>query len=144
MRHWTDTAHNHGALAGIELVSNASALPNYYTREMPFGPSHTPVTYSHDPIQARAMDLDDVREFRRWHRDAVFRSRDAGFDLVYLYCGHDITMPMDFLARVATTARTITAAVWITAYGFYRNFSKVRRRPLVAAWRSHCGSPPTN
>ena len=45
------------------------------------------------------MDLDDIREFRRWHRDAVFRSRDAGFDLVCLYCGHDIAMPMDFLTR---------------------------------------------
>ena len=99
MRHWTDSVKVHGALAGIELVSNASALPNYYSREIPLGPSHTPATYSHDPVQARAMDLDDIREFRRWHRDAVLRSRDAGFDLVYLYCGHDIAMPMDFLTR---------------------------------------------
>ena len=99
MRHWTDAVHEHGALAGIELVSNASALPNRYSREIPLGPSHTPTTYGHDPVQARAMDLDDIREFRRWHRDATLRSRDAGFDLVYLYCGHDIAMPMDFLTR---------------------------------------------
>ncbi len=99
MRHWTDAVHHHGALAGIELVSNASALPNWYSREIPLGPSHTPATYSHDPVQARAMDLDDIREFRRWHRDAALRSRDAGFDLIYVYCGHDIAMPMDFLTR---------------------------------------------
>ena len=99
MRHWTDAIHQHGALAGIELVSNGSALPNWYSREIPLGPSHSPATYSHDPVQARAMDLDDIREFRRWHRDAAVRSRDAGFDLVYVYCGHDIAMPMDFLTR---------------------------------------------
>jgi len=99
MRHWTDTMHHHGALAGMELVSNASALPNWYSREIPLGPSHTPATYSHDPVQARAMDLEDIREFRRWHRDAAIRARDAGFDLVYVYCGHDIAMPMDFLTR---------------------------------------------
>ena len=99
MRHWTDTVHKHDALAGIELVSNASALPNYYSREIPLGPCHTPATYTHDPVQARAMDLDDIKEFRRWHRDAVLRSRDAGFDLIYVYCGHDIAMPMDFLTR---------------------------------------------
>ena len=99
MRHWTDTIHHHGALAGIELVSNGSALPNYYSREIPLGPSHSPATYSYDPVQARAMDLDDIREFRRWHRDAAIRGRDAGFDLVYVYCGHDIALPMDFLTR---------------------------------------------
>ena len=82
MRHWTDTIHAHGALAGTEIVSNASALANYYSREIPLGPSHTPVTYSPDPVQARAMDLDDIREFRRWHRDGMLRARDAGFDLV--------------------------------------------------------------
>ena len=99
MRHWTDAVHAHDALAGIELVSNGSSTPNYYSREIPLGPSHTPVTHSHDPVQARAMDLDDMREFRRWHRDAVLRSRDAGFDLVYLYCAHDIAMPMDYVTR---------------------------------------------
>ena len=99
MRHWTDAVKEHGALAGTEIVSNASALANYYSREIPLGPSHTPVTYSPDPVQARAMDLDDIREFRRWHRDGMLRARDAGFDLVYVYCGHDIAMPMDFLSR---------------------------------------------
>ena len=99
MRHWTDAVHEHGALAGMELVSNASALPNLYSREVPLGPSHTPVTYSYDPVQVHGMDLDEVKEFRRWHRDAAIRARDAGFDIVYVYCGHDIAMPMDFLTR---------------------------------------------
>ena len=99
MRHWTDSVHRHGALAGMELVSNASALPNHYSREVPLGPSHTPVTYSYDPVQVHGMDLDEIAEFRRWHRDAAIRARDAGFDLVYVYCGHDIAMPMDFLTR---------------------------------------------
>jgi len=99
MRHWTDTVHAGGAIAGIELVSNASSMPNWYSREVPMGPSHTPVTYGREPVQARAMDLEDIREFRRWHRDAALRARDAGFDLIYVYSGHDIAMPMDFLTR---------------------------------------------
>ncbi len=65
MRHWTDSVHKHGAIAGMELVSNASALPNHYSRETPLGPSHSPATYSYDPVQARAMDLDDIKECRR-------------------------------------------------------------------------------
>jgi len=84
MRHWTEALHHHGVLVGIELLRNASALSNYYSREVPLGPSHTPATYSHDPVQARAMDLDDTGEFRRWHRDAAICSRDAGFDLIYV------------------------------------------------------------
>jgi len=35
------------------------------------------------PIHARALSLDDVREYRRRHRDAIFRCRVADFDLVY-------------------------------------------------------------
>ncbi len=98
MRHWTDTVKAHGALAGTELINNGSALSNLYSREIPLGPSASPATYTYDPVQARAMDLDDIREFRRSHRDAVLRAVDAGFDLIYVYCAHDIALPMDFLS----------------------------------------------
>jgi dimethylamine/trimethylamine dehydrogenase len=59
---------------------------------------HRPVAV-YDPFQARAMDKSDIREFRRWHRDAALRAKRAGFDLVYVYAGHDLTMPMHFLCR---------------------------------------------
>src|SRR5262249_8957165 len=60
-----DAVHAHGALAGIELVHNGPACPNRYSRDAPLAPSHQPGTF-YDPVQARAMDKTDIREFRRW------------------------------------------------------------------------------
>jgi dimethylamine/trimethylamine dehydrogenase len=93
-----DACHAHGALAGIELMFNGHAAPNRYSREIPFAPSHLPVR-GHDPLQARAMDKADIRAVRRWHRQAALRARTAGFDLVYVYAGHDLALPMHFISR---------------------------------------------
>ena len=43
------------------------------------------------------MDKSDIRDFRRWHRDAAIRARDAGFDIIYVYAGHKMTLPQHFL-----------------------------------------------
>jgi dimethylamine/trimethylamine dehydrogenase len=94
----TEAVHKHGALAGIELVHNGPACPNRYSREAPIGPSHQPGNF-YDPVQARAMDKGDIRDFKRWHREAAVRARRAGFDIVYVYAGHDLALPMHFLQR---------------------------------------------
>ncbi len=99
-----DACHEHGALAGIELAFNGYATPNRYSREIPMAPSHLPVRML-DPIQARAMDKGDIRDVRRWHRDAALRARAAGFDLVYVYAGHDLGLAMHFISR-RTNRRT--------------------------------------
>jgi dimethylamine/trimethylamine dehydrogenase len=40
--------------------------PNFYTREVPLGPSDLPtVTFSNDPVQARAMTKADLANLRR-------------------------------------------------------------------------------
>jgi dimethylamine/trimethylamine dehydrogenase len=93
-----DAVHEHGALAAIELVHQGASCPNYGTREIPLAPSHRPVIY-YSPVQARAMDKRDIREFRQWHRDAVVRSKRAGFDIVYVYASHDLSLAMHFLQR---------------------------------------------
>jgi len=90
--------HRHGALAGIELVHKGPSCANLYTRETPWGPSHQPVN-SYDPIQVRAMDRADIRNMRHWHREAALRAKRAGFDVIYVYAGHDISLPMHFLQR---------------------------------------------
>jgi dimethylamine/trimethylamine dehydrogenase len=90
--------HRHGSLAGIELVHKGVACSNRYSREVPLGPSHQPVN-GYDPIQARAMDREDIRNLRRWHREAALRAKRAGFDIVYVYAGHDISLPMHFLQK---------------------------------------------
>ncbi len=94
-----DAVHEHGSLAGIELVHNGHSVGNLYSREVPIGPMHRPVTVYNHPIQARAMDLSDIRAYRRWHRDAALRSKRAGFDIVVVYSGHDGTVPTYFLSK---------------------------------------------
>src|SRR5947209_3791204 len=92
--------HEHGALAGIELCYNGMNGPNLYSRVAPMGPSHLPVaTFTADPVQARRMDLQDIAELRRWHRAAVRRSLQAGYDLVYVYAGHSLSILEHFLTR---------------------------------------------
>ena len=52
--------------------------------------------YAH-PKQAQAMDKADIREFRRWHREAALRAKDAGFDIIYVYAGHNMTLAQHFM-----------------------------------------------
>ena len=95
-----DRIHEFGALAGIELAYNGMNAPNFYGREVPMGPSALPVTtFTYDPVQARAMSKRDIRDLRRWHRAAALRGRRAGFDLVYVYAGHSLTVLHHFLSR---------------------------------------------
>ena len=53
----------------------------------------------YDPVQASAMTRRDIANVRRWHRNAALRARDAGFDIVYVYAGHNLTLPMHFISR---------------------------------------------
>jgi len=94
-----NAVHKHGSLAAVELVHNGQDTGNIYSREVPIGPMHRPVTWRDHPVQARAMDLSDIRAYRRWHRNAALRARKAGFDIVVVYAGHDGTMPSHFLSR---------------------------------------------
>jgi dimethylamine/trimethylamine dehydrogenase len=68
------------------------------SRETPLGPSAQPVK-SFAPLQARAMDKADIKAYRDWHRAAALRAKKAGFDLIYCYAGHNITLPMHFLQK---------------------------------------------
>jgi len=94
----TDAIHQHGALAAIQLVHNGMWAANTYTRIPPMGPSHRAVSGDVYPIQARRMDKSDVADLRRWHRQAVARSLEAGYDIVYVYAGHGGTTLQHFLS----------------------------------------------
>jgi dimethylamine/trimethylamine dehydrogenase len=93
-----EAVHKHGALAGCELVHQGNGTANLYSRLPILGPSHEPVYNSH-PFQGREMDLEDIRNLRRWYRDAALRAKKAGFDIVYVYAGHDLSVLMHFLQR---------------------------------------------
>ena len=95
-----DRVHEFGALAGIELAYNGVNGPNLHTREVPMAPTGLPVaSFTYDPVQARTMDKQDIRNLRRWHRAAALRARKAGFDLVYVYAGHALTFLHHFLSK---------------------------------------------
>ena len=94
----TEAVHAHGSLAGIELTHNSRDATNRYSREALLAPSHLPARNT-DPVQARAMDKTDIKNFRRWHREAALRAKQAGFDIVYVYAAHDLTLLSHFLSR---------------------------------------------
>jgi dimethylamine/trimethylamine dehydrogenase len=93
-----EAVHRHGALAAIELTHNGPTATNLYSREVALAPSHQPLKYGH-PHQARAMTRRDIADYRRWHRNAALRAKRAGFDIVYVYAAHDLSLAMHFLQR---------------------------------------------
>jgi dimethylamine/trimethylamine dehydrogenase len=94
-----DAIHAGGALAGIELAHNGMNAPNLSSREPPMGPAHLPtVTWAHDPVQARMMSASDIADLRRWHRLAVRRALAAGYDIIYVYSGHNLSILHHFLS----------------------------------------------
>ena len=96
LRLMTDAVHDKGALTAIELVHNGSHAPNLLTRAPVFAPSDISIDMGH-PRQARAMTKADIRGFRRWHRAAARRAMEAGFDIIYVYAGHRMTLTQHFL-----------------------------------------------
>jgi dimethylamine/trimethylamine dehydrogenase len=93
----TDAIHRHGALAAIELVHAGMNAANLYSREISLAPSPISNPASYAPAQARGMTKSDIRAYRRWHRDAALRARRAGFNIIYVYAGHSLSLAMHFL-----------------------------------------------
>ena len=93
----TERVHAHGSLAGIEPVHNGIHGANLWSREAPMAAGHMPVT-GDDPLQVRRMSMQDIDDLRRWHRRAVARSIEAGFDLVYVYASHGLNTAGQFLS----------------------------------------------
>ena len=96
LRLMTDAVHEHGALAAIELAHNGHHATNLFSRIAPLAPSDMSLNSVY-PKQARAMSKSDIRDLRRWHRQAARRAKAAGFDIVYVYAGHGMTLAQHFL-----------------------------------------------
>ncbi|MEM7207181.1 MAG: FAD-dependent oxidoreductase [Pseudomonadota bacterium] len=94
----TDAVHAHGALAGIELAYNGHHANNLYSRISPMAPSAT-IVHGNMPVHARGMTRADIKNVRRWHVAAAKRARRAGYDIVYVYAGHDMVTLMHFLKK---------------------------------------------
>ncbi|MDE2160445.1 MAG: dimethylamine dehydrogenase, partial [Burkholderiales bacterium] len=92
----TDAIHAHGALAGVEMWYGGAHAPCMESREAPRGPSQYASEFE-TLTYCREMDLDDIREVQGYYVDAAKRSRDAGFDIVYVYGAHSY-LPLQFLS----------------------------------------------
>lgn len=92
-----DAVHEHNALASVELAHNGKFAANLYSRDVPLFPSHMPTLDHSAPVQARAMDKADIKAYRRWHLDAVKRSKKAGFDIVCCYAAHNLSLAGMFM-----------------------------------------------
>lgn len=101
LRLMTEAVHEHGSLAAIELVYSGMNSTNLYSRMPPMGPKSMGITggCGFDPVQSKVMDKQDIRNVRRWHRQAAIRAKNSGFDVIYCYAGHGLTLPMQFMLR---------------------------------------------
>lgn len=95
-----DKMKEHGALAGIQLAYSGVNGPNFYTKEVPRAVSAGPIrTFTNDPVQARALYKDEIKDLRRWFVNAAKRAKLAGFDLLCLYGAHGFGIFQHFLSR---------------------------------------------
>ncbi len=89
----------HGALAAIELAHGGMRARNFTTGLPVPGPSNLPILRPEVPIQARAMDAADIRTFRETHKTAARNAKAAGYDILYVYAAHDLSLLSHFLSR---------------------------------------------
>ena len=97
----TELVHEHGSLAGAELWVGGARSTNLFSNEVTMDVANLPNSIG-IPYQARAMDKADIRELRRWHRNAALRARDAGFDIVYVYATHHYLLSHFLSAKTNT------------------------------------------
>jgi len=96
LRPMTDAAHEHGALAGIELWHSCQEAPNQETR-MPGAGVHAWQAETALQRYGYAADADEIRDWINDYVEAAKRARDAGFDLIYIYGAHRAA-PAQFLS----------------------------------------------
>jgi len=91
-----DEAHKHSSLAGIELTHGGVHADGRESRRPSMGPSQLASDY-HPFVVPKAMELGDIKRVREdWVRAATL-SRDAGYDIIYVYGGHSY-LPLQFLS----------------------------------------------
>ncbi|MBK8417903.1 FAD-dependent oxidoreductase [Candidatus Villigracilis saccharophilus] len=97
----TDAVHKHGALAGIELSYNGRDASNLYSRAVTFDLFSRGLVggSGYEPGQSRAATKDDLKQIRKWHRNAAIRAKNAGFDIIYCYAAHNLTLAFHLMSK---------------------------------------------
>ncbi len=91
-----DRLHHYGALAGVELWYGGPHAPCHESRDQPRGASQIASEFESN-IYPRYADKDDIKLLQQYYVDAAIRSRDAGFDIIYVYGAHSY-LPLQFLS----------------------------------------------
>lgn len=83
-----DMAHDHGALAGVELWYGGVNPLNMESRGVSRAATQTP---NEESVMAAALEMDasDIELVKRFYVDAAKRGRAAGFDIIIIYGGHE-------------------------------------------------------
>lgn len=95
----------HGSLAAIELAHGGMRARNFTTGLPAIGPTALPVLRPEVPTQACEMSSADIRTFRASHKAAAIRAKQAGYDILYVYAAHDLSILSHFLS-IRTNQRT--------------------------------------
>jgi dimethylamine/trimethylamine dehydrogenase len=53
----------------------------------------------YEPGQTRAATKEDLRQVRKWHRNAAIRAKKAGFDIIYCYAAHNMTLAFHLMSK---------------------------------------------
>jgi dimethylamine/trimethylamine dehydrogenase len=94
----TDRLREQGSLSAIELAHTGIRGRGMGTGMPVWGPSNLPCLKPQVPVQSKAMDKADIKALRESFRAAVRRSREAGYDIVYVYAAHDASILWHFLS----------------------------------------------
>ncbi|MCC6223084.1 MAG: FAD-dependent oxidoreductase [Thermoleophilia bacterium] len=93
-----DAAHEHGALAGIELWHGGVHAEARESRWPLVAPSQLATGYRPSAVP-KALERADIRRIQTDWVAAARRARAVGFDIVYVYGGHSY-LPLQFLSPV--------------------------------------------
>lgn len=102
IRNWSllvEKAHEHGALAGIQLHAGGAFLTGFDSR--------MPGRHLTDRLEEAGwlgsvikMDKRDIREVQRQYVAAARRAKRAGFDILNIWGGESASLPVQFLMRL--------------------------------------------
>ena len=91
-----DLAHEHGALAGVELWHGGCVVGNLESRL----PARSVSQMTDESLYSQScyeLDKAGIREIQQHYVDAAIRARSAGFDIVYVHGAECGAIPQHFL-----------------------------------------------
>ncbi len=94
----TERLRQRGALSAIEIGHTGLRSRGMANGFPVLGPSNLATLKPGIPVQCKAMDKADIRALRKSYRDAINRSKQAGYDISYVYAAHDASILWHFLS----------------------------------------------